>query len=221
MSRVSVVGLGVSAALALGCDSKSPTAPASVLAAPAPARRIVVLGDSLAVSPTMEQSFPSRLQARIDREGLQWRVTNAAVWGDTTASGVTRLDAALSPDAAVLIVALGANDGLRGVDVSVIDRNLSTIVRTAQQRSVRVLLCGMETPPTYGWDYSVAFHFLFPDLAQRLAVPLVPFLLAGVALAPDMNGPDGVHPNAAGAARIAETVWPFLQPLLSVAAATS
>jgi acyl-CoA thioesterase-1 len=126
-----------------------------------------------------------------------------------------RLEPLLAGDVGVLVVALGANDGLRGVDVSTVERNLSAIIDAAQGRGIRVLLCGMETLPTHGWDYTVAFHYLFPRLAQQHAVPLVPFLLAGVALAPDMTGPDGFHPNAAGARRIAETIWPYLEPLVA------
>jgi acyl-CoA thioesterase I len=109
---------------------------------------------------------------------------------------------------------LGANDGLRRDSVAGIERNLAAIVAAARQRNVRVLLCGMKTPPGHGLDYSVAFHFVFPHVAQQSDVPLVPFLLAGVALDPDLNGADGVHPNAAGAQRVADTVWPYLERLL-------
>jgi acyl-CoA thioesterase-1 len=175
---------------------------------------VAVLGDSLAVTPSRGESFPAVLQARIVREGLPWTVTNAGVTGDTTAGGVRRIDAVLDEGADVLVLALGANDGLRGIDTATVEANLATIVETAQARGVRVLLCGMEAPPTYGLAYSVSFHQLFPRLAEEYDVPLVPFLLAGVALVPEMNGPDGIHPNAAGARRIAETVWPYLEPLL-------
>jgi acyl-CoA thioesterase-1 len=173
-----------------------------------------VLGDSLAVSPSMAEGFPAQLQPRIDRAGLGWRITNASVTGDTTADGLRRLPPLLTSDAGVLIVALGANDGIQGVDIAVIDRNLSAIIESAVAHNIRVLLCGMESPPTRGLNYSIAFHALFPALAQRYSIPLVPFLLAGVALVPEFNGPDLVHPNAAGAQRIADTVWPYLQPLL-------
>ena len=141
-------------------------------------------------------------------------MTNAGVSGDTTAGGLRRVESLLAGDVGVLVVALGANDGLRGIGVSTVEKNLSTIIELAQRHNVRVLLCGMETPPTHGWDYSVAFHYVFPRLAQQYAVPLVPFLLTGVALTPDMNGPDGIHPNAAGAQRIADTIWPYLEPLV-------
>jgi acyl-CoA thioesterase-1 len=203
-------------ALLLGaCDSQSPSTAPSRSQTPAAVRRVVVLGDSLAVSPSLEESFPAQLQARVARRGLPWSVTNAGIRGDTSADGLRRLDSVLEADAGVLILELGANDGLLGLDVSTIGNNLSAIIASAQGRGIRVLLCGMETPPTRGFDYSLAFHALFPDLARRHAVPLVPFLLTGVALVPELNGADGVHPNAAGALRIADTVWPYLEPLLA------
>ena len=107
----------------------------------------------------------------------------------------------LDQNPAILIVALGANDGIRGVEGALVRRNLSTIIERAQARQIRVLLCGMEAPPFYGWNYTLAFHEIFPDLARNTNVPLVPFLLAKVALNPEMNGEDLIHPNAAGADR--------------------
>lgn len=199
------------AAIAVACGSGStPTAPAG---AP-PARRIVVLGDSLAVSPSREQAFPALLQGRMSQHGLSWPMVNAGVSGDTTAGGLRRVDALLTDDTAILVVALGANDGLRGVAAAEVERNLAAIIERAQARNVSVLLCGMETPPFNGWDYTVAFHQVFPRLAAKYSVPLVPFLLAGVALNPELNGADGIHPNAAGAQRIADTVWTQLEPML-------
>jgi acyl-CoA thioesterase I len=173
-----------------------------------------VLGDSLAVSPSMGESFPARLQARVTSAGLPWTITNAGVSGDTTGDGMRRAEALLATDVGVLVLELGANDGLRGIPTTTVEENLTAIVTMAQRRNIRVLLCGMETPPTHGLDYSLAFHFVFPSIAQRFSVPLVPFLLAGVALDPELNGADGVHPNAAGAERIAGTVWPHLRPML-------
>jgi acyl-CoA thioesterase-1 len=176
--------------------------------------RIVVLGDSLAVSPSISESFPGRIQARINGQGLRWTITNAGVSGDTTAGGLRRLDPLLGNDVGVLLLELGANDGLRGVEVSNVEANLGTIIQVAQGRDIRVLLCGMEVPPIHGFDYTIAFHHVFGNLAQRYGLTLVPFLLGGVVLNPDLNGPDGIHPNAAGAERIAETIWPYLEPML-------
>lgn len=195
---------------ACGSSPASPTA-ANPLTPP---KRAAVLGDSLAVTPTLEQSFPARLQARIDAQGLRWTVVNAGVFGDTTADGLRRESQVLTNDTAVLVLELGANDGIRGVPTATTSENLSTIIADAQRRNIRVLLCGMETFPTYGFDYALAFHAIFPNVARNASVPLVPFLLEGVALNPAFTGPDGVHPNASGAQRIADTVWQYLLPLL-------
>jgi acyl-CoA thioesterase-1 len=197
--------------LALGCAT--PTTPTE--AALDDVKRIAVLGDSLAVSPSRDEGFPAVLDDRIDDEDLPWKVVNYGVRGDTTTGGLRRLDEILREAPAILIVALGANDGLRGVDTRTISRNLAEILTRATARGVRVLLCGMETPPLRGWAYTVAFHHVFPTLAREHNVPLVPFLLAGVALDPEMNLEDMIHPNKAGARRIADTIWPFLLPMLS------
>ena len=114
----------------------------------------------------------------------------------------------------VLVLELGANAGLRGIDVATVEANLSLMIEAAQAKGIKVLLCGMETPPLRSWDYALAFHKIYPRLAAKHKIPLVPFLLQGVALNPDMNGDDGIHPNAAGARVIADTVWPYLEPLL-------
>lgn len=200
--------------ISVACGSStSPAAPSSP--GDAPLRRVVVLGDSLAVSPSPTASFPAQLQTRIDREGLRWTVTNAGISGDTSANGVRRVDALLGDDVGVLLIELGANDGLQGLSVADLQQNLAAIIDAGRRHNVRELLCGMETPPTHGIDYSLAFHAVFPRLAQQYGIPLVPFLLSGVVFDPELNGPDGVHPNAAGAQRIADTVWPYLRPILT------
>jgi acyl-CoA thioesterase I len=204
-----------SATLVAACGaSRSPTASSTV-----EIERIAVLGDSLAVSPTEAESFPAVLQSWLEARRLPWVMTNAGVRGDTTSGALRRLDSVLAGEPRILIVALGANDGLRGVDVSIITRNLSEIVERAQARGVKVLLCGMETPPLNGWSYTVAFHQIYPGLAEKYNVPLVPFLLTNVVFNPQMNGPDLIHPNAAGARQIANTVWPYLEPLVTEAGA--
>jgi len=184
-------------------------------------RRIVVLGDSLAVSPTKATAFPALLQQRLEVAHSGWVVINEGVGGDTTAEGVRRLNGVLAADTSILILELGANDGLRGAPIATIEANLSAIIERARARGVSVLLCGMETPPLHGWDYTVEYHRLFPRLAARYQLPLVLFLLDGVVLNPELNGGDGIHPNAAGARRIAETVWPFLEPLVLSSTATA
>jgi acyl-CoA thioesterase-1 len=180
---------------------------------------IAVLGDSLAISPTRADGFPSVLKERLEDHALDWQVSNYGIRGDTTTGGLRRLDVVLRDNPTVLILALGANDGLRGVPVATVKHDLSEIITRAKARGVRVLLCGMETPPLRGWSYTLAFHNVFPELAREHDVPLVPFLLAGVALDPEMNLEDMIHPNRTGAKRIADTVWPFLRPLLTAPSA--
>jgi acyl-CoA thioesterase-1 len=202
-----------SAVTAIACSGSSPSSPSNASGVSIP-RGIVVLGDSLAVSPSRGSGFPAVLQERLNTTHPGWTVTNQGVSGDTTSDGVRRLDAALRPDTGILVLELGANDGLRGVAVSTIETNLSTMVERAQARGIRVLLCGMETPPLNGFSYTLEYHKIFPRVAARYQLPLVPFLLEGVALNPDLNGEDEIHPNAAGARRIADTVWPYLEPLV-------
>jgi acyl-CoA thioesterase I len=220
------VSTGWSLALCLGtsaCGSgQSPIAPsAPVTHQGTGASQVVVLGDSLAVTPSIAESFPAELQKRIDARGSQWKVVNAGVSGDITAGGLRRLESVITVETGVLVLALGANDGLRGLPIATVEQNLGTIIERARERGIRVLLCGMETPPHHGWDYTVEFHRLFPRVAERYGIRLVPFLLAGVALNPDLNGRDGIHPNAAGARLIADTVWPYLEPMIASAAATA
>jgi acyl-CoA thioesterase-1 len=177
---------------------------------------IVVLGDSLASGHGIgaSRSFPTVLQERASEKGYPHRVVNAGVSGDTSAGGLRRLDSALKGDVRLLVVALGANDGLRGIPVAQVKTNLSRIVEQAQSRGIRVLLCGMEALPAFGWQYSVAFHQMYIDLAKQYDVPLVPFMLIDVIGNPRLMQPDHVHPNAAGARVMAEHVWPYLETLL-------
>jgi acyl-CoA thioesterase-1 len=129
---------------------------------------------------------------------------------------VSRLDWALNDgNVAVLVVALGGNDALRALPVTELSRNLSTIIEQAQARRIRVVLAGMDAPPNFGRDYIVSFHQVYPDLAKKYNVPLVPFLLDGVAGIPHLNQPDGIHPTAEGARRVADNVWTVLRPLLT------
>jgi acyl-CoA thioesterase-1 len=194
-------------------DSNSSSSPTSPDRGVAVTRRAVVLGDSLAVSPSRTEGFPAVLEQRLNAQQPGWVVSNAGISGDTTSGGLRRFDEAVADGTRILILELGANDGLRGVDLATVERNLSTMIERAQTRGIRVLLCGMETPPIHGWNYTVDFHQLFPRLAKKYNVPLVPFLLDGVVLNPDLNGDDEIHPNALGAQHIAETVWPYLQPM--------
>ena len=185
-------------------------------------RVIVALGDSLTaglgLSP--DEAYPALLEARLAREGYDYRVVNAGVSGDTSAGGLRRMDWVLKLSPEIVIVALGANDGLRGLPASAMRDNLRAIVLRARSAGANVLLAGMRLPPNYGTHYAQEFENVFPDLARQTKVPLMPFLLEGVAGEVRLNLADGLHPNAEGQRRIAEHVWPYLRQLLAKAGAS-
>ena len=177
---------------------------------------VVALGDSLTagLGVAADEAFPARLQARLRAEGYDYRVVNAGVSGDTTAGGLRRVDWALRAHPDVVIVALGANDGLRGQSPQAIRANLEEIVERLQASGARVLLVGMRLPPNYGAEYTKEFEAVFPAVARRAKITLMPFLLDGVAADPRLNQADGIHPTAAGQQMIADRLWPYLRPLL-------
>ena len=177
---------------------------------------VVALGDSLTagLGVAADEAFPARLQARLRAEGYDYRVVNAGVSGDTTAGGLRRVDWALRAHPDVVIVALGANDGLRGQSPQAIRANLEEIVARLQASGARVLLVGMRLPPNYGAEYTKEFEAVFPAVARRAKIALMPFLLDGVAADPRLNQADGIHPTAAGQQMIADRLWPYLRPLL-------
>jgi acyl-CoA thioesterase I len=206
----SVLALGATGCTQSASAAAGPTAVAD-------SRTIVALGDSLTAGKGLDddEAYPAVLERMLKAAGLPFTVKNHGVSGDTSADAVRRLDAALAESPAIMIVALGANDGLRGVPVTQVRRNLEIIIEAAQARKVSVLLCGMEALPVNGWEYTLEFHRLFPALAAKYQVPLVPFILNGVLGNPRMMQNDHVHPNATGAAEIARTIWPYLQPLVA------
>ncbi len=175
--------------------------------------QLVVLGDSLTaglgVAP--DESYPALLQERLDAAGYALEIVNAGVSGDTTAGGLRRVDWALQDNAVALIIALGGNDGLRGLPVAEMRDNLTAMIGRARDRGVEVVLAGMEAPSNFGTDYTDAFRHVFADLAHEHATDFVPFLLEGVAGVPELNQADGIHPNPAGAARIADHIWPVVE----------
>jgi acyl-CoA thioesterase-1 len=179
--------------------------------------RVVFLGDSLTaglgVAPA--EAYPSLIERRLRESGLEYEVVNAGVSGDTSAAGLRRLEWSLKGPVEVLVVALGANDGLRGLPVDGLQRNLGTIIERARARHVAVLLAGMEAPPNFGAAYTQQFRAVYPALAKRYAVPLIPFALEGVAGVPALNQADGIHPNPAGHRVMADLVWRQLEPMLT------
>jgi acyl-CoA thioesterase-1 len=201
----------------------TPAAPATPAPNPAPARpRIVCLGDSLTaglgLSP--DQAYPALLEQRLSEAGLDYEVVNAGVSGDTSAGGLRRLDWSLTGDVKVLVLALGANDGLRGLPAAELRDNLARIIETSQRRGATVVLAGMEAPPNFGAPYTREFRAVYQDLARRYPVVFVPFLLEGVAGVPSLNQADGIHPTAEGQRRIADLIWTALAPAVGLRASS-
>ena len=186
--------------------------------APDPGPLLVALGDSLTAGLGLDpdQAYPALLERRLRAEGSDLTVVNAGVSGDTTAAGLRRSEWALEGDVRILIVALGGNDGLRGLPVDQMKRNLAEIVSLARSRGIAVLLAGMEAPPNFGAIYTAQFRRVFHELAGEHDVAFMPFLLEGVAGDPALNQTDGIHPTAAGAVIVADRVLEALAPLLPV-----
>lgn len=223
-----VVGLVACGAAEAPSSPPSPAAarPAAVDAVPARGagahdpvpihRRIVLVGDSITagLGLAVDEAYPALLQQRLDARKQGWQIVNAGVSGDTSAGGLRRLDWALGDGAAIVVIALGGNDALRGLPADDLAANLDQAVAKAQAAGARVILAGMEAPPNTGPDYTAKFHAVYPAVAAARGVPLVPFLLDGVAGVEHLNQADGIHPNQAGAQRVAETVWRTLAPVV-------
>jgi acyl-CoA thioesterase-1 len=180
---------------------------------------VVILGDSLTagLGVLVEESFPSRLQVLFTEEGYhEVEIMNAGVSGDTTAGGLRRVDSVLTPEVRVAVIALGGNDALRGLSVTETRQNLKTIIDRFLDAGVSVLLAGMEAPTNLGEDYRTNFRNTFQELAleYRGRIRFVPFLLEGVAGMPALNQADGIHPNAEGAQKVAELLYPSIRDLV-------
>jgi acyl-CoA thioesterase-1 len=178
--------------------------------------RIVFLGDSLTAGLGLpgDQSYPSIIARKLQDGGYDYDVINAGVSGDTSAGGLRRLDWSLEGDVRVLVLALGANDGLRGLPADEMKKNLAAVLDRAKARGIPVVLAGMEAPPNNGPQYVREFRDVYADLATEYDVRFVPFLLLGVAGDASLNQGDGIHPNARGAEIVAGLVWSELEPLL-------
>lgn len=177
---------------------------------------LLALGTSLTAGLGLAQSqaWPALLQARLDAGGYRYRVVNAGVSGDTSAGGLARLDWQLAQRPALVVLELGANDGLRGLPVAHTRANLGQLITRSKAAGAQVVLAGMQVPPNMGADYSAEFRQMYPDLAAEHGVPLIPFVLEGVAGVPALNQADGIHPTAEGQAMLAATVWAHVEPLL-------
>ena len=223
ISRAAIMAAALAATIACGSHDELPPErrdappPDRATLSTAARPRIVVLGDSLTAGLGLAKgdAYPAVLQERLNNEGLNYDVVNAGVSGDTSAGGLSRLDWALDGDVRVLVVALGGNDGLRGLPPEELKRNLATIIERAQARGITVVLAGMEAPPNFGRDYIVQFHNVYPALARHYHVALVPFLLTGVAGSETLNQRDGIHPSREGARIVADNVWTVLKPIVA------
>jgi acyl-CoA thioesterase-1 len=228
--------LGLAVLLVAACGRGSQTtqqSPPAAKPAPAPAAstdpndsghpKIVCLGDSLTAGYGLLelQAFPALVQEKLNTEGYQWDVVNAGISGDTSAAGLQRTEWALSQgDVRILVLELGANDGLRGLPVSEMKKNLAAIIELAQEKRVSVLLAGMEAPPNFGPEYTVSFRQVYRDLGREYKITFLPFLLDKVAGDPSLNQADGIHPNIEGAKIVADTVWNVLKPMVDASAAS-
>src|SRR6266481_2808082 len=190
-----------------------------IFAGPARAAELVIVafGDSLTagLGVTPDESYPAQLQAKLRAEGYSYRVVNAGASGDTTAGGLRRVDWALRNKPEIVIVALGANDALRGQDLASVRSNLDGIVARFQKAGARVLMAGMEMPSNYGARYTADFRRLYVDVARKRGSAFMPFLLDGVAGNPRLNQPDGIHPTAEGYRLVVDRLWPYLEPMLT------
>ncbi|HOV03184.1 MAG TPA: arylesterase [Kaistiaceae bacterium] len=197
------------------------------LAAAAPARAeplvLVAFGDSLTAGYGVgaADAFPVRLEAALQARGHDVRIVNAGVSGDTSSGGLARLDWSLPQETGAVILELGANDALRGIDPAVTEKSLDAILGKLAARQIPVLVAGMKAPPNMGEDYAARFDAIFPTLAEKYGALLYPFFLDGVAADPSLNQPDGIHPTPAGVAVIVERILPLVEDLVARAGTRS
>jgi acyl-CoA thioesterase-1 len=179
---------------------------------------ILFFGNSLTAGMGLdpEEGFPAVIQERIDSLNLDYEVVNAGLSGETTASGRNRVDWVLNQEVDIFVLELGANDGLRGIPLEETKKNLQNIIDTVREKNpgARIVLAGMQIPPNLGPEYTAGFREIFPELASKNEIRLIPFLLEGVAGNPELNQQDGIHPTAEGQEVVAENVWEVLRPML-------
>ena len=187
---------------------------------PAKPVRLVVLGDSLSAGFGLaaQEAFPQKLQKALQDKGIEIDMINAGVSGDTTSGGRDRLDWSVPEGTDGVIVELGANDALRGIDPDLTRAALSDIIQRLKARKIAVMLCGMLAPPNYGADYAARFNSIYPELAKTFDVPLYPFFLEGVAADAKLNQADGIHPTAAGIDIIVGRIMPTVEAFIGTIA---
>jgi acyl-CoA thioesterase I len=208
------LAFAISIALLVACAREEPVAPQTPPQRPAPATgpAVAFLGDSITAGYALraEEAYPALLRAQLAREGKTFKLINAGVSGDTTAGGLRRVDWLLTQKPKLVVIELGANDGLRGAPVAEIEQNLRAIVAKVRSAGCAVLLLGMRLPPSYGEPYASEFAALYDRVAKELALPYVPFFMAGVAGVVELTQEDGLHPTAEGHVKLAANVAPAL-----------
>ncbi|HEY5747060.1 MAG TPA: arylesterase [Chryseolinea sp.] len=186
--------------------------------APPPAKVILFYGDSLTAGNglSVEEAFPALIQKKLTADGKAVKVINAGLSGETSAGGLARLDWVLRQPVDIVVLELGANDGLRGLPLDQTEKNLQAIIdkMKAKNPAVKIIVAGMMVPPNMGPDYTTKFQKIFPDLAKKNKAALIPFILQDVAGNEKLNNPDGIHPNVEGHKIVAKTVLKILEPLL-------
>lgn len=229
-SRLSIWSPALLLLLAVGCSVREaacgkplpvPTAlseseQAAAKGTEMPRVQIAVLGDSLTAGFGLltAEAFPALLQDKFDDDGYtRIDVVNAGISGDTTAGGLRRLEWVLEPTVKILVLALGANDAMRGQSPVQTKENLEKIIQAAHTKGVRVMLAGMQAPTNMGEQFQAEFRAVFPELANKYKLTFLPFLLEGIAGHPELNQDDGIHPTAAGQRMMADMIYPLLQPL--------
>ncbi len=182
-------------------------------------KRIVILGDSITAGYGLDpkEAYPALIQEKITAAGLPYTVANAGVSGDTTAGGLRRVAWAMGQGADVLVIALGGNDGLRGIPPEETKKNLLGIIESARNRNpeIEILVAGMQMPDNMGAEFTARFRAVFPEVAKESGATLVPFLLEGIGGDESLNQPDGIHPTAEGQAKVAANVWEILKPAIA------
>ncbi len=225
MRRRAAAALLMGLAVACGEPRRETERPGAPAAVPDAAPVVLFFGTSLTAGLGLEpeEAYPALVQQKIDSAGYGYRVVNAGVSGETSAAGLRRIDWLLQQPVAVLVLELGANDALRGQDVAAARANLQAIIDRTRARypDVRIVVAGMEAPPNLGSRYTREFRDLFAALARDNGAAFIPFLLEGVGGVAELNQPDGIHPNAAGARVLADNVWRVLAPVLADGAPTT
>jgi acyl-CoA thioesterase-1 len=203
---------------AIAAVAAEPAQPSSEASA---TRNIVFFGDSLTAGYGLDdpstESYPALIQKKIDAAGLPWRVVNAGLSGETTSGGARRVEWILRQPVDLFVLALGGNDGLRGIDPGISRTSLQRIIDRVREKNpnAKIVLAGMMMPPTLGADYTRQFAAMYPELAKKNSATLLPFLLDGVGGDASLNQADQIHPNVRGHAVVAETVWKVIKPLLT------